>query len=327
MKKILLLVLVVILISCRVIPIWEIANIKSNPFLVEIDLTKTGHKVMPLISDGILNTEKMDLDITVESIIRFPVISDVHSGRDDSGTIFHIESFMRFLEEGNYPFLVNLGDLIDEGHFEDSEVIDFYSETANMVNGNHIWCIGNHELHNETSESFDLLLSSFYPDKETIRMCKYVYGPLSIYKLDNSLGVFGKEQIDYLENALADDKNPFKIFVAHGNMVSGGHLDHSMIITGMADQREVHRILRLMDKYGVSLIFTGHHHKGNIAYRFSDVSAELNIAAFHERDTSLDIESDGSFYLVELDTSNKTINVIEFSAKTGKQKNSFLFNC
>ena len=327
MKKIIFALFLILLVSCRVVPVWEISDLKTNPFSDGIDLAKTGHTVLPLISNGILNTEQKGLNLNVESIIRFPVISDVHAGRDDKGTKFHFEAFLRFLDNGEYPFMINLGDLLDDGTFEDSEALDFYIETANKVNGNHIWCIGNHEQHEEDSESFDRLLSSFHPARETMRMCKYVYGPLSIYKLDNSLGVFGNEQIEYLEEALAEDEHPFKIFIAHENMISGGYPDHSLIITGMSDQREVHRIMRLMDEYNVSLLLTGHHHRGNITYRFSDASAELNIAAFHERNTAMDIESNGSFYLLELYTSDNRIDVIEFSAETGNQIGLFSFNC
>ena len=314
-----LLVSAVILSSCVVVPIWDIARLKSNPFIEPVDLSAIGHSVEADVVNGELKVESIPIDLEVPAVIQFPIVTDVHAGRSDSGSHLFTEPFLAFLEAGDYPFLVDLGDLLDDDEFDNRTAISFYAETASRANGNHILCIGNHELHQESAEEFDKFLSSFGPERETARMGRYVFGPLSIYKLDNSVGAFGREQLDYLEKALEADESPYKIFIAHVNMATGGTPDHSLILTGMTDQREVHRVMRLMDEHDVPVIITGHHHKGNIEYHFTKHTGELNAAAFHRRDTAIDMESRGYFYLFELNTINGDISIHQYDAETGAE--------
>ena len=82
-----------------------------------------------------------------ENTIQIPLFTDAHIGRTDSGVIEKYDEFLNFLKDGNYPFLINLGDLVDQSHLSDPAVLDFYTKTANEVNGNHLFVIGNHELH------------------------------------------------------------------------------------------------------------------------------------------------------------------------------------
>ena len=76
--------------------------------------------------------------------------------------------------------------------------------------------------------------------------------------------------------------------------------------------------MRLMDEYGVSLILSGHHHKGDIEYHFTKNTGEFNAAAFHRRDSFLDFESRGYFYLLELNTTENEIRIIQHSSETGE---------
>ena len=320
MKKFAILLTLFILTSCHITPIWEIADLNSNPFLIAEDLSKNGHIITESAKNGVLETKDKTLNIdTDKNIIQIPFFSDAHVGRNDSGVIESFNEFISFLKDGQYPFLINLGDLVDQSKLSDPAVLKFYTETANHVNGNHLYVIGNHELHLESSSSFDRFFSSLNPDRETMRMGRYVYGSLSIYMLDNSHGVFGREQLQYLEEALKKDNSKVKIFIAHVNVASGRAPDHSFIITGMSDQREVHRIMRLMENYGVSLLLTGHHHKGNIEYHFTENTGEFNAAALHRRDTILDIESKGYFYLLEIKPYEKVIDIIQYSTETGEK--------
>ena len=320
MRKLIIAIMVFILASCHITPIWKIAQFENNPFLITENLEKTGHVIKGTVTDGVLDVEEKTLAINAnENTIQIPLFTDAHIGRTDSGVIEKYDEFLNFLKEGSYPFLINLGDLVDQSHLSDPAVLDFYTKTANEVNGNHLFVIGNHELHEETSESFDRFFSSLNKERETMRMGHYVYGPLSIYVLDNSHGVFGREQLAYLEEALNKDEYEVKIFLAHVNVASGRAPDHSFIITGMSDQREVHRLMRIMEEYGVSLLLTGHHHKGNIAYHFTENSGEFNAASLHRRDTALNIESKGYFYLLEIKLQESVIDIIQYSTETGEQ--------
>ena len=198
-------------------------------------------------------------------------------------------------------------------------MMDSYREIANLADGNHIICIGNHELHGETTEAFDKVYGAFSHGRETVRMGKYVFGDLSIYKMDNSLGIFGRKQLDWIEEALAADKNPYKIVIAHENMATSRTSDQSVVITGMTDQREVHHMMKLMEEHNVQLMLTGHHHKGNIVYRFNDKSTEVNLAAFHRKESAIDFESDGFFYLLSIDTVSGDIKITSYSSETGEE--------
>lgn len=319
-KHIIMIIISIVLSSCSIVPIWNIAKLRENPFESAIDLSREGHIIGQNVKDGALEVENIPISLTPGSLISIPLITDVHVGRSDSGVEeLDYEAFLSFLEKGDYPFLINLGDLVDQGRLDNSEIIRFYSLVANKVNGNHIYVIGNHELHDESPERFDTLLSAMHPGKETARMARYTFGPLSIYKLDNSLGAFGKEQLEYLEETLRKDESKYKIFIAHVNVATGRTGDHSFVITGMSDQREVHRIMRLMDEYGVSLLLTGHHHKGNIEYHYTESAGEFNAASFHRRDTLTNFESKGYFYILEIDTLKNEIRIVQYMSQSAQK--------
>ena len=116
-----------------------------------------------------------------------------------------------------------------------------------------------------------------------------------------------------LEEALRRDPNEYRIFLAHEVVTTGGELDQTAILFGM-EAGEAMRLQRLMRSYGVSLIFTGHHHKGNITYRFDGFS-EFNAAALHQRDTAFaDFESRGCWYDVEVDTASGVLTLTTYVA-------------
>lgn len=320
MKKLVIVILILLsAVSCRIVSMYDIDNFDENPFLVPIDLAKISHQVEELGSDGSLVVVPEERDIDVPDIIKIPIITDVHADRTGNGVHIFEDAFKKFLKDGEYPFVIDLGDLLDDGQYEGSEAIRFYREIANLAQGNHIICIGNHELHGETTEAFDKVYGAFSHGRETVRMGKYVFGRLSIYKVDNSLGIFGRKQLDWIEEALAADKNPYKIVIAHENMATSRTSDQSVVITGMTDQREVHHMMKLMYDNDVQLMLTGHHHKGNIVYRFNDKSTEVNLAAFHRKESAIDFESDGFFYLLSIDTNTGDIKITSYSSETGDE--------
>ena len=52
--------------------------------------------------------------------------------------------------------------------------------------------------------------------------------------------------------------------ITHVNTYSGGTFDSSLLFFGTADIAERNEIYRMMTKYGVSVLFNGHFHTGNI---------------------------------------------------------------
>ena len=54
MRKLIIAIVVFILASCHITPIWKIAQFESNPFLITEDLEKTGHVIKGTVTDGVL---------------------------------------------------------------------------------------------------------------------------------------------------------------------------------------------------------------------------------------------------------------------------------
>ncbi len=298
MRKLsLLFILIFMLFSCSIE--IGIGDTGPNPFRseAEVDLREVW-EIGSRRDDGVLETKMTGRKGYEGGLIRFPLITDVHMGRDNTERFD--DEFISFLKNNDFPFLVCLGDLLDEGSFS-SDVISFIAEAGNEVNGNFIYTLGNHELHGETRSSFDRLLSLRHEVSGNARMVKYTYGPLlSIYKLDNASRTFGRDQLLHLEKALKEDSNPVKILIAHEIVSAGGVPDQSLILFGMP-AKERNRLYRIMHENGVSLIFTGHHHKGNIIYAMDGFS-EFNAAALHRyHGLTGDMESEGFWYVVNID--------------------------
>ena len=126
--------------------------------------------------------------------------------------------------------------------------------------------------------------------------------------LDNASRIFGKDQLNMLEEALRSDPNEYRIFLAHEVVATGGALDQTTVIFG-SEAGELLRLFRLMRNYDVSMFFTGHHHKGNEIYS-GDGFSEFNAAALHSRSGSF--ESDGYWYTVTVDPDAGEITVTSY---------------
>lgn len=323
MRKALMIFLALCAVSCT-IPGSITEGILSNPFIEAIDLADPGVLVTG-VEDDVLIGEQYGKIASPDRLL-FPLVTDVHTDRKDSGVTEFKDEFISFLEGKNFPFTICLGDLSDTGDYTNDGTWKFISDAGRHSNGNFVYTIGNHERHIHDAKFWDDFCSILVPEGFSPRMARYEYGPLSIYKLDNSTRIYGREQLRYLEAALAQDVNPYKIFIAHINNTTGGYPDQSMIITGMADIAERNRIYRLMDQYGVSLLLTGHHHRGNISYRLGNGFSEFNAAALHRRNTPvIELESMGYWYTVEVIPEEGIIEVIPYYAETGEPQVSFVF--
>ena len=292
-------------------------GITENPFIDAIDLETSSWVVSPSATDGVLDvTEGADTNpYDGSGVIRFPVVADVQMYRASISPItWYREEFTAWLKANDFPFLVNLGDIIDHGPLTDPGLLSFYAETANAVNGNHILCIGNHELYDNTTADFDRLFSREHEGRNA-RMVRYEYGPLSIYKLDNSKRSFGYDQLEWLEEALKVDPNPYRILIAHEVISAGNDAGQTIATFGM-DPKEQNRLFRIMSENGVSLILTGHYHKGMV-FRHRDDLVEFTASSLHEKNAN-GLESKGHWYVVEVDTINDEIRIIDYNALTSE---------
>ena len=146
-------------------------------------------------------------------------------------------------------------------------------------------------------------------------------GDISIYILDNSLRSFSSRQLSWFEDALMKDDTDFKIVVTHGNIVSGGTFDHSLFLTGMGDEGEVSKFMDICQKGRVSLVLSGHHHKGNILYGDGRGYTEFNAAAYHRTDSVF--ESKGWWYTISLDRWKREITIDGYDAESKSKKDSW----
>ena len=311
-------ILAVLLLASACSLEFGIGQLGKNPFEDPVDLSEKWEIGYP--ADGVLQMERAENASPSGDAITFPFVTDVHLRRENEhGNITHYhEEFKAFLHNGGFPFVVCLGDLMDNGSFfQDTQATDYIREVGNLANGNFIYTVGNHDLHSESRKSFSRLWSDRYGEGESATMKHFVYGDLSIYMLDNASRTFGADQLGYLESALKADTRPYRILIAHENVFTGGVFDQTLAIFG-AHMREANRLARIAAENGVSLILTGHHHKGDITYQMKGF-AEYNAAAAHRHDTFMDLESRGYWYTVEIDPDAGEIRLAMYLAETGER--------
>lgn len=310
-----------LLVSCRFAD--DIVS-GGNPFSTARDLTK-GMVVTGVVDNKVLIAYESGISYSGEhwqegEYVEFPLVTDVHIGMEDTDNVTqHEEDFIAFIKGKDYPFAVCLGDIVDDGEFYDSRVIDFITRSADEVNGNFVEAVGNHDRREHSQSTIDKFLSEFNGG----RIEKMVFDQLSLYKLDNSLRTYGKDQLKYLEDALEDDDNPCKLILAHENLIAGTDFDMTLFYTGTGDIAERNRLLRIMKENGAGLILTGHTHTGNKAVKVTSTLAEFNAASCIEEEQG---NGRGYCYTVRVSFTDKVVTITAFDVATGDQKDTYSFN-
>ena len=109
MRKLIIAIVVFILASCHITPIWKIAQFESNPFLITENLEETGHVINGTVADGVLDVEEKTLAINAnENTIQIPLFTDAHIGRTDSGVIEKYDEFLNFPVTGGDKVIFRL---------------------------------------------------------------------------------------------------------------------------------------------------------------------------------------------------------------------------
>lgn len=256
---------------------------------------------------------------------RFVVVTDVHLGREsnDDGTRRYDGTFKTFLgsEMGHCSALVSLGDFVDESNVGRAAANDFARTFAPYCSDRYIGVIGNHETHVSSMEDWESSIPAQGEVKVyTKRMAVYRFGDVSLYVMDNAKRLFGNTQLDYLEEALENDSNPVKIVLAHENVFTGRKLDQSLVVFGNCSATEMARFSKILRDNGVSLVLTGHTHNGGIVYSYGEGRGggcyEMNLAAYHGYESSLDLEGKGNWYVLSVDGSSREIVVETYAAAT-----------
>lgn len=272
-----------------------------------------GYDSNPFLDRKPLDTARHDDEIT------FLLFSDAHLNRkdEDSWAEDNTPYLKDFLIENkdDYDFVISLGDIEDAGDINAPELHEFLSFFKE--NGiTYLSALGNHELQgfHERSEWNELYAS--YGLFGTIGC--YTYGDLSIYVTDSTKRIYGRQQLSWLEEALECDESRYKIMITHVNTYSGGTFDSSLLFFGTADIAERNEIYRLMTKYGVSVLFNGHFHTGNIRSSHSTYVSEFNAAALHSRELIKGWYTPGYFYTCTIDSSASQLIMDTWKIERGK---------
>ena len=316
MKKILVVLLSIIsLVSC------DLAPYRSTHIADEDAFSRTREKQ---ILTG-------DIVAECNGVIRFPVISDAHCGRElfDDGVVRFNENLLHYIEDmhaagDRFPLLM-LGDILDK---EDQNAID---ETEAFIRDIHeanpdmeiVYTCGNHELQDCMVEDWEKRygdLGRKLDDKLNLTG-SYVIGDvedpaLMIYNVNSAYRMYGRRQLSALEAALEEnlDRNGgLKLITTHIPL-SSSKLNQTMFNFIIGDERERNAMLRLMHEYGPTFMLAGHHHKGNTFNSYSDVSSEFIFSAFHRRGEWM--ESPGRWYIFEIDTNTGKGDIWGISLRT-----------
>ena len=320
MKKILLFVFSILLLSSCRVPESMMALYDENPFI--------------LTQDRIVYLDNPT----------FVFFTDAHIGRErNRGDVKRYDdNFFSFIEEGNYEVVVSGGDMADDGEVSDN--LEAFLKRMEDSTTLYLETKGNHDRHSfnykaedlisywrnalfgaDTHVSYADLLENEYGVSSTGRyLIKTDSGDISIYILDTSTRSFSSIQLSWLEEALLEDETKCKIIVSHDNIITGGVADQSLFLTGMGDEEEIASFLNICRKGRVSLVLTGHHHKGNILYGNGKKYTEFNGACYHGNDSAF--ESRGWWYTISLSLVDESIYIDGYDASTKEKKKSWKIN-
>lgn len=304
--------------------IYEILILLFALSLVMLTLSSCRLDIMTDIMDGydsnpFLDRKPLDTARQGDDEITFLLFSDAHLNRkdEDSWAEDNTPYLKDFLCENknDYDFVISLGDIEDAGDINAPELKKFlkFFEDNGIT---YLSALGNHELQSFHERSEWNALYESYGLFGTVGC--YTYGDLSIYVTDSTKRIYGRQQLSWLEEALECDESRYKIMITHVNTYSGGTFDSSLLFFGTADIAERNEIYRLMTKYGVSVLFNGHFHTGNIRSNHSTYVSEFNAAALHSRELIKGWYTPGYFYTCTIDSSASQLIMDTWKIERGK---------
>ena len=272
--------------------------------------------------------------------------TDMHVGRENTvdGIKRYDENFFSFLEKKDYPLIISGGDMADDGAISE-DLLNMLGRLTSFQNSMYLETLGNHDWHpyNYRAEDvasfwygsvFDTGNHMTYAEKllegleineegDTINTIgRYVVKRssgeefLSVYILDNSSRTFSSTLLKWLSEALDKDRSRYRIVVTHENILSGGNLDPSLILFGSADEGEVARFMKIMEAGRVSLVLTGHYHKGNVLYGDGSSYTEFTGASYHS--STSPFESTAWWYTIFIDEDKNKITINGIRGESGE---------
>ncbi len=231
----------------------------------------------------------------------FLLFTDTHFIRPDSGVYYATEAFENWLSSDetralSIEFALCLGDATDDS-FE-SEYLTYvrFVEKLDTVYGLTCYSVmGNHDNRGSGTDRWKKHIN-------TPPYYRFVHKGISFYMLDTSYRTLGKKQMGYLSETIAEDGNQ-KLFCTHFPLYGKPDLFYF----ALADTQERNLIIKLMTKNNVGMYLSGHHHKGDVVYQYTDTCTEFIAGAFHGRDNIL--EGPARWYVCQYDASRNTLKI------------------
>lgn len=285
MRKILLLLLITMLISCDIAIFDEKLSLNGeNPFLNPTEITR---------------------DADEDDTLSFIVLTDAHLNREyrDSGIHRNEDNLFYFLDQNkdDIDAILLLGDMIDDGVEMDYERMhvfldDLRSHTRKDIQI--IYALGNHEPNKGSTEE------DWEKEFDISSMEAFIIEDTMIYKLNSAYRIFGSDQINALKYAMRENSEKYgtryNFVITHVPLGAKG-LNQSLFEFTIADADERNAMLKTIAEGGSTFTLSGHHHKGEVLNSWSAHHKEYIFPAFHGREAIGDLESEGWYHLVTLD--------------------------
>jgi len=190
-----------------------------------------------------LTTERGDLS-SVGGSYSFIVMTDTHV---ENGDITDLKKIAPVITPNNVKFIVNLGDISQNGKEEDIKAVTEYTKTIGVP---YYPVIGNH----------DIYFGNWSVWKQYIGSTRYrVDGKdFTLFILDSANAFIGNAQVDWLERELENIPAGNKVFVfTHSDFF----VQDSIKIQQTYDLAERARIMSILHNKGNGYVFMGHSHE------------------------------------------------------------------
>lgn len=288
----------------------------------------------------------------IDGNYNFIVLADPHFGRSntDSSSITVTDAFLASYKnqvaENDIDAILILGDAMDTFIESDKQdFIDFLSKIDSLngelrESGNSapkvIFIPGNHDLTKGSVEEF----VSFFHDRNEDELAESLMlshsdtgsfrigSDLTIYMTNSAYRMFGLDQLKELEEAMRNDNARFKMILSHVPLAAD-KFDQSIFNFILASSEERNTVIRLMTQYGPSFMLSAHHHVGEILNDYNGQAKEFIFAALNRKESALYDESEGVWYLLNVDMSSEdytTVSMRSFLAETGEEMTSRSFS-
>ncbi|MCK9286132.1 MAG: metallophosphoesterase [Sphaerochaetaceae bacterium] len=218
--------------------------------------------------------QPIDMTGSLESF-SFLVLNDIHFGREDKGVYWKFDEFWQWLDTypGSIDFALNLGDFTEDSQEDEYlEYADFIQDLANRSIPMHT-VAGNHDIRNRGRSYFSTYVCAA-PYK------RFAHKGISFYMIDTGNRSLGNRQLEELIKETAQDTN-LKMFCSHVPLYGSPDL----IYFALPDTQERMMLLKTMVDEKVGIYFSGHHHSGDVLYKYTEENSEFIFGAFHGRDS------------------------------------------